>query len=188
MPGNSKNKRKSAPKGIGTVERMVDRLQTGLIERQKRIIAKNERNDRLNNLPMSHPMNASRVSVFGAIDKMIDEEEATGGLLFSSEGKAVMWESRMQDWVEVVSSLLAVTHLMRFIGRKYTLGEMPAGLTAFALKVDRGDKINDSDRTDARAACAWIRSAIGKITPTQWKVAHDEYEAIERRLSEREMA
>lgn len=188
MAGNSKRKRKSAPKGIGTHARMVERLQTGLIERQKRIIKKNARIERLNNLPLSHPINASRLSVFIAIDKMIDDEERTGGLLFSEEGKAVMWEDRMHDFVEVVSSLLAVTHLMQFICRKYTLGTIPNGLTAFALKVDRGDKINDQDRADARATCAAIREKLGRITPVQWKEAHEEYEQIERRLFEKEAA
>lgn len=168
---------------------MVERVETGLKERQKRIIKKNERIDRLNNLPMSHPVNAARLNVFGAIDKMIDDEEATGTLMYSEEGKAVMWEDRMHDFVEVVSSLLAVTHLMQFIARKYTLGDnMPTGLTAFALKVDRGEKLNDQDRADAREACAWIRSRIAMITPVQWKEAHDEYAAIETRLAEKESA
>lgn len=188
MAGNKKSKRKSAPKGIGTHARMVERVQTGLIERHKRIVKKNERIERLNNLPMNHPMNASRLNVFGAIDKMIDEEEATGTLMFSDEGKAVMWEDRMHDFVEVVSSLLAVTHLMQFICRKYTLGTIPNGLTAFALKVDRGDRINEQDRIDARATCAAIREKLGRITPVQWKEAHDEYEQIERRLYEKEAA
>lgn len=188
MPGNSKKKRKPAPKGIGTHDRMVERMNTGLVERQKRIIAKNERIERLNNLPLSHPMNASRLSVFVAIDKMLDDEERTGTLLFTPEGKAVMWEERMRDYVEVVSSLLAVTHLMQFIARKYTLGTVPNGLTAFALKVDRGDRINDQDRSDARATCAVIREKLGRITPTQWKEAHDDYEEIERRMFEKAAA
>lgn len=183
MAGNKKNKRKPAPKGIGTPARMVERMQTGLIERRKRVQQKNARIDRLNNLPMAHPVNASRLDVFGAIDKMIDDEEATGTLLFSDEGKAVMWEDRMHDWVEVVSSLIAVTHLMQFIVRKYTLGgTVPQGLTAFALKVDRGEPINETDRADARAASAWVRDKLGMISPAQWQEAHREYEQIERRL------
>lgn len=188
MPGNKKSKRKPAPKGIGTTGRMVERVQTGLVERQKRIVKKNERIERLNNLPLSHPMNASRLDVFVAIDKMIDDEERTGGLLFSDEGKAVMWEERMKDWVEVVSSLLAVSHLMQFICNKYTLGAIPNGLNAFALKVDRGDKITEQDRQDARATCAVIREKLGRISPMQWKEAHDDYEKIERRLFEKEAA
>jgi hypothetical protein len=185
VAGNKKKKRKPAPKGIGTPQRMVERLQTGLKERQKRIIAKNERIERLNNLPMAHPVNASRLNVFGAIDKMIDEEEATGTLLYSDEGKAVMWEDRMHDFVEVVSSLLAVTHLMQFICKKYALGTVPYGLIAFALKVDRGEKLTDADREDARATCNIIREKLGRITPEQWKEAHEDYEEIERREAER---
>lgn len=183
MAGNKKSKRKPAPKGINTAAR----LGRGLVERNRRIMKKNERIDRLNNLPLSHPMNESRLNVFVAIDKMIDDEERTGGLLFSEEGKAVMWEERMQEWVEVVSSLIAVSHFMTFVCRRYTLGTLPNGLTAFALKVDRVEPINDADRADARATCAWIRGALGKISPVQWKVAHDEYEHIQK-LEEERMA
>jgi hypothetical protein len=179
MAGNSKRKRKP-----GKAAHVLDVLEKARREKIKRIEAKNERAARLNNLPMNHPMNADRLQVFSAIDKMIDDEERTGALLFTQDGVAVMWEERMQDWVEVVSSLLSVSSIMDSIARRYTLGSMPMGLNAFALKVERGDKLNAEDRADARAAMAWIRSVLGKISPNQWAVAFDEYHAIEKRQQE----
>lgn len=168
MASNSKRKRKQAPKGIGTVERMVERMETGLVERRKKNMAVRERNIRLSKLPMGHPANAYVLDLtFGPLYKMFDDQEKTGSHFFA-EGQAVMWVERDQCYTPVVDACFELTQQFQFTADELQWGDVPPGLMAYGAKLARGERILLADTADARATVQWMRDQLAGISCITW--------------------
>jgi hypothetical protein len=172
MAGNKKNKRKPVPKGIGTAGRMVERMETGLVERKKRRIAQRERNLRLAHLPIGHPANAYVLDwTFAPFDQLFAEQERTGSNLFDECGNAVMWVEREHVHTSVVDACFGITDQFAFAAGELGWGEVPPGMMAYALKLARAEPCTLQDIADARATVDWMRAKLATITCFDWTAA-----------------
>lgn len=178
MPGNNKRKRKPTPKGIGTPERMKERMVTGLIERRKRKDAIRARNVRLSLLPMGHPANAYILDMtFDPIYKMFDEFEKTGGHLFDPDGMAVMWVERDGCFTPLVDACFELHAQFEFTAAERDWGDVPPGLMAYGAKIARGERISEDDQRDARATVDWMREQLRGINCYDWSHSMTRMEA-----------
>jgi hypothetical protein len=169
MAGNKKPNRKPTPKGIGTPQRMVERMETGLVERAKRNQDRRDRNLRLTKLPLGHPTNRHVLDwTFGPLDRMFAEHEKTGGHLFSEDGQAVMWVERDQCYTPVVDACMELHRQFEFTAEERGWGDVPPGMLAYGAKLARGARLDIQDLADARATVQWMRDRLSEITCWDW--------------------
>lgn len=169
MAGNKKPNRKPTPKGIGTNQRLVERMDHGLAERQRRKDSVLARNHRLTLLPMGHPANRHVLDLtFGPLYKMFDDSEKTGTHLFDESGIAVMWVERDQCYTPIVEACVQLTSQFEFTAGELGWGAVPAGLLAYGMKLAAGQILTDADLADARAAVQWMRDRLAGITCYDW--------------------
>lgn len=178
MAGNSKRKRKPAPKGIGTMARKVERMETGLVERRKRKAEVLARNQRLALLPMGHPANAYVLDLtFGPLYKMFDDHDATGSHMFMPDGRAVMWVERDQCYTPIVDACFELSQQFEFTAGELGWGDVPPGLMGYGAKLARGARINAEDQADARATVQWMRDRLSEINCITWAASMKKMEA-----------
>ncbi|HWV64104.1 MAG TPA: hypothetical protein VN019_10765 [Oxalicibacterium sp.] len=169
MAGNKRPNRKKTPKGIGTPQRMVERMETGLAERHKRNVDRRDRNLRLTKLPLGHPTNQHVLDwTFGPLHKMFDEHERTGTHLFGDDGVAVMWVERDQCYTPIVEACVQLHNQFEFTAGELEWGDVPAGLLAYGMKLAAGQILTDADLANARAAVQWMRDRLAGITCYDW--------------------
>ena len=169
MPGNKKAKRKPAPKGIDTPQRMVERMETGLAERRKRKLAVHQRNVRLSQLPMGHPTNRYVIDLtFSPFDKMFDDHDKTGTHMFTEDGQAVLWVERDACYTPIPDACFEITAQFQFTADELGWGEVPPGLMGYGAKLAAGLPINAEDQADARATVKWMRDRLAEISCLQW--------------------
>lgn len=181
MAGNKKPKRKPTPKGIGTPQRMVARMEQGLVERQQRKDAMRARNHRLTLLPMGHPANKYVLDLtFGPLYKMFDEHERTGTHMFAENGIAVMWVERDQCYTPIVEACVQMSEQFEFTAGELDWGTVPPGLIAYGMKLAAGIRLNASDLADARAAVQWMRDRLSGINCYVWYESMSRMEAMQK--------
>lgn len=169
MAGNKKPSRKAKPKGIGTMQRMVERMETGLDERRKKNMERRDRNLRLTKLPLGHPMNVHVLDwTFSPVGKMLDEHEKTGTHLFSEDGTAVMWVERDQCYTPIVEACFELHRQFEYTAFERDWGDVPPGLMGYGSKLLRGVLLDAQDIADARATVKWMRDRLAGITCYDW--------------------
>lgn len=174
MPGNKKNKRKPAPKGIGTDAHRIALLRKGKVQRHARYVQLNDRIRLKNNLPLAHPLNVWKLDkTFKPLLKVLDEHDATGTMLVDEEGKPLMWDEDDQDFMYLVPGVLHMCHVFELIGGALVWGKPPPGLNALALKLARNEKLVAGDTDDARATIGWMRDKLGKVSAAEWSEKFD---------------
>jgi hypothetical protein len=163
MAGNKKRKRKSGPRQDFQLKQEKARA-----DRVRRKAKKVARIERANQLPLGHPLNRHRIEqVFMPIERLLDEQESTGSMLFDEDGNAVMRDAD-GDWFPFVPATLQMTHLYDLMARSLTWSAQPPGLRAYALKLSAKLPITQQDIEDARVTIAWMRSHIATVSPAKW--------------------
>jgi hypothetical protein len=181
MAGNKRPSRKKTPKGIGTPQRMVERMETGLVERAKRNQDRRDRNLRLTRLPLGHPTNRHVLDwTFGPLDRMFAEHEKTGGHLFSDDGVAVMWVERDQCYTPIVEACMQLHQQFEYTAAERGWGDVPPGLLAYGAKLARGVLLDMQDLADARETVQWMRDHLSEITCWDWYNSMNRMEAEEK--------
>lgn len=185
MAGNKKPNRKKTPKGIGTPQRMVERMETGLAERHKRNVDRRNRNLRLTKLPLGHPTNQHVLDwTFGPLYKMFDEHERTGTHMFTDDGQAVMRVERDQCYTPIVEACIELHRQFEYTAEERGWGDVPPGLLAYGAKLARGARLDMQDLADARATVQWMRDRLSEITCWDWYNSMERMEAQERTQQE----
>lgn len=185
MAGNSKKKRKPVPKGIGTYQRMVERMETGLIERSKKNQDRRDRNMRLTKLPLGHPMNVHVLDwTFSPVDKMLDDHERTGTHMFTDDGQAVMWVERDQCYTPIVDACFELHRQFEYTAAEREWGDVPPGLMGYGAKLARGVMLDAQDIQDARATVKWMRDRLADITCWDWMGSMNRMEAQDKAQAE----
>lgn len=181
MAGNSKPRRKGGPKSLGKI------LVEAKAARSKRYQQKNDRLRYIDSLPLGHPMNKNRIEkTFKPLEKVLNEQEATGTMLFDEEGNALMWDEIDQDFMFLVPGLLRMCALFDMVAAEQAVwGRQPPGLRALALKLANKLPLNQTtDVTDARESVAWMRERVAKLSPAAWTGIHDRFTDMEARERE----
>lgn len=180
MAGNKKPNRKAGGQ-VG----FAQARQKGKAEYDRRLAQKNERIHKINNLPLGHPLNQRRIEVvFGPLERVLDEQESTGSLLFDEDGRAIMRDVD-GGWYLLVPALLHMTHLYDVMADRLGWDEQPAGLRAFATKLAHEIRISQQDIEDARATLAWMRRNVATVTPAQFTELYDLAGELDKREDER---
>lgn len=165
MAGNKSPSRKKKVGSVTDVHRVAANARN---MRRKIVTKKNERKDRLNDLPIGHPMNAYKLDqVFGIVDRVLEQQEKDGSLFFV-EDMAVAYEQRAKHYFPIVTSFLDMLHAVESVSKAHALGTPPPGLLALTLKLGRSELLNEQDVADAKETVKWMREKIGRITPNQW--------------------
>lgn len=168
MP-KSKKPRKSSKGMSESVERLAQRMESGLAERRKRKLAQRERNLRLSKLPMGHPFNRYVLDItFAPLEKMFADQERTGGHMFDDAGRALMWVELDQCYTPIVEACFEMHAQFEFTAGEYGWGDVPPGLLAYGMKLMRGVTMDAQDIADARATVAWMREKLSTINCFEW--------------------
>lgn len=181
MAGNHKPRRKGGPKALGKI------LAESKAARSKRYQQKSDRRRYIDNLPLGHPMNHARIEkTFKPLEKVLNEQEATGTMLFDEEGNALMWDEIDQDFLFLVPGLLRMCAVFDMVAAEQAVwGKQPPGLRALALKLANKLALNQTtDVTDARESVAWMRERVAKLSPAAWTGIHDRFVNMEARERE----
>ena len=169
MAGNSKSKRKPAPKGIGTRAHTVAMLAKAKAARHAKYEQINERARMKNNLPLGHPLNVYKLDkTFKPFLAVLDEQDRTGTMLVDDKGQPLMWDEDAHDYTHLVPAILHMCHVVELVAGALVWGKMPPGLNAMALKLARNEKLVEGDTDDARATLAWMRERMSKTTVVEW--------------------
>lgn len=185
MAGNKKPRK--ASKGIKreTFESKTRVMRAGIAARGAKKAKQYDRNMGLSQLPMGHPINAYVLDwTFAPIHKMLDDSEATGGHMFGEDGLPVMWVERDQVYTPVIEACLEISDQFRFTADEFGWGEAHTGLLAYGLKLARGERLDEQDVADARAALAWMREKLATINCFQWAHSMQKMEAQDKAQKE----
>lgn len=177
MAGNSKARRK--PGKVHPIDVMLAKAKRS---REQRIATKNARLRHIDSLPLGHPMNAGRVDkVFRPLERVLDEQEKSGTMLFDQDGNALMWDEIDQDFMLLVPGLVRLCAIFDWVGDERGWERQPPGLRALAYKLaDKRPLDQDADVIDARASVAWMRDKVATISPADWTDLHDRFVAMEQ--------
>lgn len=181
MAGNKKARRKP-----GKVKPLDVMLAQAKADREKRIATKNARIRKIDSLPLGHPMNVHRIDlVFRPLERLLDEQEQTGSLLFNEDGQAVIYDEFEQDYMLLVPSLMDLCGVFDMVAKeKAVWGSQPMGLRAFALKLASDRPLDNTDVVDARKTVAWMRERVALVSAKEWTRLHDQYLAMKAAESE----
>lgn len=164
MAGNKKPKRKG-----GARRDFVTRQAAATADRLRTKAKQQARIDRINHLPMGHPLNAPSIDkTFRPIERLLDEHEATGTIMADQDGNPLIRDEDGQEWIPLVPAMLHMTHLFDVVARCQTWISQPPGLRAYTMALEHNLPLTPQHFADARATIIWMRELIATVTRARW--------------------
>lgn len=170
MPASKKPRKKRAMKG-GTEQSILEATMRGRLQGYSNYKKQVERCERLNSLPMSHPVSRHMIDkTMAPLYAFLEQHETKGGFVVE-DGEPVLWDGK--DWIFVIPGILHMCFVFEKMAEALTWPKMPPGLRVYAIGLQIGRPIEPSDFIDAHATIAWMEAQMGKITPLKWRELFD---------------
>lgn len=172
MPGNKKPRRKLGVKS-GTMESTAKALVRGAQQGKAEYLKQKARCDRLNQLPLSHPMSCHMIEkTMAPLERYLEDHERTGTVMVEDgTTEPVLWDG--DAYIRIIPGILHMCFVFEKMAEARTWPKMPQGLRVYAIGMQIGRPVDADDFAASRETIAWMRKWMGTLTPLKWRELFD---------------